>query len=116
MPSSHASFLALFFLSLSLSLSYGIGPLPRQRAIPTNPSHCRRMLSPLLSLSPLTLSLAAIVAASRICLNYRTPIQVTLGCRAGTVSAVVSFAVTEWARRSAWAERLWNSLVSMMGR
>lgn len=117
MPFSHANFLALFFLSLPLSLSsYGIGPLPHQRAIPTNLSHCRRMLFPLLSLSSLTLSLAAIVAASRICLNYSTSIQVTLGCRVGTVSAMVSFAVTEWARRSAWAERLLISLVSMMGR
>ncbi len=113
----HANFLALFFLFLSLSLFfYGIEFLPHQRVISTNPSHCRRMLSPLLSLSFLTLSLVAIVAASRICLNYSTSIQVTLRCRASTVSAMMSFAITKWARRSAWAERLLISLVSMMGR
>jgi len=80
--------------SPSLS-SYGIGPLPRQRAIPINPSHCWRALSPVLSFSSLTLSLTAIVAASRIYLKYRTPTQVTVRCRAGTVSAVVWFGVTE---------------------
>jgi len=78
MPSSHTQFLALSFLSLSLFLLIR-HRARRQRAIPTNPthtdpSHCRRAL-----LSPLTLSLAAIVVASRIYLSYHTPIQVNCG-------------------------------------
>ncbi len=113
----HVNFLVLFFLFLSLSLFfYDIEFLSHQRIILINLSHCRRMLFSLLSLSSLTLSLVAIVAASRICLNYSTSIQVTLRCRVSTVSAMMSFAITKWARRSAWAKRLLISLVSMMRR
>ena len=106
-------------LILSLSLSfffYDIESLSCQRVILINLSHCRRMLFSLLSLSFLTLSLVIIITASWICLNYSTLIQVTLRCRASTVSAMMSFAITKWARRSAWAKRLLISLVSMMRR
>lgn len=113
----HVNFLVLFFLFLSLSLFfYDIEFLSHQRIILINLSHCQRMLFSLLSFSSLTLSLVAIVAASRICLNYSTSIQVTLRCRVSTVSAMMSFAITKWARRSAWAKRLLISLVSMMRR
>ncbi len=113
----HVNFLVLFFLFLSLSLFfYDIKFLSYQRIILINLSHCRRMLFSLLSLSSLTLSLVAIVAASRICLNYSTSIQVTLRCRMSTMSAMMLFAITKWARRSAWAKRLLISLVSMMRR
>ncbi len=113
----HVNFLVLFFLFLSFSLFfYDIEFLSHQRIILINLSHCRRMLFSLLSLSSLTLSLVAIVAASRICLNYSTSIQVTLRCKVSTVSAMMSFAITKWARRSAWAKRLLISLVSMMRR
>lgn len=112
-----SSFMLIFSsYSFSFFLSLYIEFLSHQRIILINLSHCRRMLFSLLSLSSLTLSLVAIVAASWICLNYSTSIQVTLRCRVSTVSAMMSFAITKWARRSAWAKRLLISLVSMMRR
>jgi len=96
MPSSHAQFLALFFLSLSLFLllRHRAPPSPKDHSHQSYPQQPLTLPTRALS-SPLTLSFAATVAASRIYLNYHSPIQVTVGCRAGTVSVVVWFGITE---------------------
>ena len=92
MPSSHAQFTAFFSLSLTLFL------LLRHRPLPASPSHTPFSLSQRALLSLLALLGAAIVAWSRIYLNYHTPQQVLVGFGAGAVSAVAWFMVTEFAR------------------
>ena len=53
----------------------------------------------------LALVCAAIVAWSRIYLNYHNPLQVLVGSGAGALSAAAWFGVTEYLRRSEWVER-----------
>ena len=94
MPSSHAQFLVFFSLSLSLFL------LLRHHPHPSNPTPMPHRLA----LSILMLLFASAVAASRIYLNYHTPVQVLIGCAAGALSAIAWFAATWWLRESRWLE------------
>jgi dolichyldiphosphatase len=94
MPSSHAQFVTFFTLYLTLFLLLRHVPSPHA---PTPSPLCDRLL-----LSLLALSCAAVVAASRVYLNYHTPRQVLAGCYAGAVLAVGWFVVTAWLRRNGW--------------
>lgn len=93
MPSSHAQFTVFFALSLTLFL------LLRHRPLPASSSHTPFTILQRAFLSLGALLSAAIVAWSRIYLNYHTPQQVFVGCGAGALSAIAWFMATEVARR-----------------
>lgn len=80
MPSSHAQFVTFFALSLSLFLLFRHTPHPSLTHSPI--TFAQRLL-----FSIFTLLCAAIVAISRIYLNYHTLKQVLAGCGAGAFSA-----------------------------
>lgn len=95
MPSSHAQFVAYFSISLMLFLIF--------RHIPPKfppASHTPLNMLTRLGLSTLAIGCAALVAWSRIYLNYHTPKQVLVGCAAGALSAVLWFIVTTMIRRT----------------
>lgn len=94
MPSSHAQFVAFFSISISLFLLF--------RHTPKAPSASHTPLSMIerMGLSVLGMLGAALVACSRIYLNYHTPKQVVIGCIAGAASALGWFLATAVARRS----------------
>ncbi|KAG7008088.1 hypothetical protein G7Y79_00007g022130 [Physcia stellaris] len=98
MPSSHAQFTAYFSVSLSLFL------LLRHTPLPASPSHTPFSIPQRLFLSFIALVCAAVVAWSRIYLNYHNPLQVFVGVSAGVVSAVGWFGVTEFLRRKGWVQ------------
>jgi dolichyldiphosphatase len=95
MPSSHAQFVSYFSISLTLFLLLRHIP-------PKNPiaSHTPLNIASRISLSILALVNAALVAWSRIYLNYHTPKQVLIGCAAGTASAILWFMATSFLRSS----------------
>lgn len=95
MPSSHAQFVAYFSISLTLFLLLRHTP-------PRHPisSHTPLTMSTRVAISALALGSAALVAMSRIYLNYHTPKQVLVGCAAGACSALTWFLATTALRRS----------------
>ena len=93
MPSSHAQFTAFFSVYLMLFL------LLRHRPLPASPSHQPFTLPQRALLSLLALLCAAIVAWSRIYLNYHTLPQVLVGSGAGVSSALGWYGATEIARK-----------------
>lgn len=93
MPSSHAQFTAFFSLSLTLFLLF------RHHPLPASSSHTPFTISQRALMSSFAILGAAIVAWSRIYLNYHTPQQVLVGCGAGALSAVAWFVATELVRR-----------------
>lgn len=94
MPSSHAQFVAYFSVSLTLFLLFRHTPSKK----PT-PLHQPLTLPMRLLLSVLAICSATAVAWSRIYLNYHTGKQVTVGCAAGTMSAVLWFLATTILRK-----------------
>ncbi|KAF2462326.1 PAP2 superfamily-domain-containing protein [Lineolata rhizophorae] len=131
MPSSHAQFVAFFAVSLALFLLLRHNPPPHHQPASTSAStpsdhtppqpndndHDVPWAAPLYqhAHTPLTLPLraalslaglaaAALVALSRIYLNYHTPRQVLVGFGTGVAFACVWFAATAWARRAGWVE------------
>lgn len=64
--------------------------------------HYPRLTHSLLSMA--AICAAALIAASRVYLQYHTTRQVLVGCATGSVFAVVWFAATEWARRCGLVE------------
>lgn len=98
MPSSHAQFLTFYSISLTLFLLYRHTSPPSHASSPSSspPTPLRHRVA----VSVLGSIVAALVAASRIYLNYHTPRQVLAGCAAGAVTAVAWFAITEWSRRT----------------
>ncbi|KAI4136237.1 MAG: hypothetical protein LQ340_008136, partial [Diploschistes diacapsis] len=78
-------------------------PAPAQLPPCAQPSALPALHIPMLA-STLVLALAAVVAASRVYLDYHTPRQVLVGCSAGWISAVLWFAATSWLRRAGWLE------------
>ncbi|KAH7360088.1 hypothetical protein BKA65DRAFT_448141 [Rhexocercosporidium sp. MPI-PUGE-AT-0058] len=94
MPSSHAQFVAFFSLSLTLFLLF--------RHVPKKPtpSHTPLTIVSRVLLSGLALASAGLVAWSRIYLNYHTENQVTVGCLAGSISALSWFGITTVVRQS----------------
>lgn len=92
MPSSHAQFVTFFSLSLSLFLILRHAPNPSTTHTPI--SFIERVL-----LSILACFGAALVAYSRVYLNYHTPRQVLVGCAAGAVFAVFWFLFTTVLRK-----------------
>lgn len=106
MPSSHAQYTAFFSLYLMLFL------LLRHRPLPASPSHRPFTLSQRALLSLLALLCAAIVAWSRIYLNYHTLPQVLVGFGAGVVSALGWFGVTEGARKFGLLERVLDTRIA----
>jgi dolichyldiphosphatase len=118
MPSSHAQFLSYFALSLSLFLLIRHKPpSPSSLTHTERPySHTPLTLPQKVFLSLCTFALAAAVAASRIYLNYHTPVQVAVGCVAGLGSGGAWFGVTELARREGWVGWALETWVGRMGR
>lgn len=98
MPSSHAQFVAFFSVYLTLFLLFRHCPLP------ASPSHTPFTVAQRALLSILAIIGAAVVAWSRIYLNYHTPQQVLVGCGAGLISAVGWYAITEMTRRAGLLE------------
>ena len=66
--------------------------------------HYPRLTHMLLTAAVITL--AVVVATSRVYLHYHTTKQVLVGATAGSLFAVFWFAVTEWLRRAGWVEWL----------
>lgn len=99
MPSSHSQFVAFFSISLTLFLL--LRHTPPKKA---TPSHTPLTLTSRVGLSILALANAALVAGSRIYLNYHTEKQVIIGCMAGACSAVAWFLVTTIFRRTGWLQ------------
>jgi dolichyldiphosphatase len=95
MPSSHAQFVAYFSISLMLFLIFRHTPPKYPSA-----SHTPLNVFTRLGLSTLAIGCAALVAWSRIYLNYHTPKQVLVGCAAGALSAVLWFIVTTIIRKT----------------
>ena len=89
MPSSHAQFVAYFSISLMLFLIFRHAPPKYPSA-----SHTPLNMFSRVGLSIMAIGCAAMVAWSRIYLNYHTPKQVLVGWAAGALSAVLWFAVT----------------------
>lgn len=101
MPSSHAQFMTYFAVYIGLFVLARHRPKPRKGSgqgregaygalssfMPSQ--YAQQMLTALL----LVIN-AAMVAASRIYLNYHTPKQVLVGCCAGTAFALVWYALT----------------------
>jgi len=98
MPSSHAQFMAFFSVYFTLFLLLRHHPPTRitnrsSAAIsPKFPFLSARAQYFLVSIA--VLLQAALVAFSRIYLNYHTPRQVLAGCLAGTMSALACFLLT----------------------
>ena len=93
MPSSHAQFMAFWSVSLTLFM------LVRHQ--PNENSHSwSRHWGNRLIISVASILTAAAVAMSRIYLRYHTEKQVLVGVAAGTVTAVLYYVVTGWARAS----------------
>jgi dolichyldiphosphatase len=111
MPSSHAQFVAFFSVSLTLFLLFRHSPPKR-----STPSHTPLSLFSRVSLSLLALGNAALVAWSRIYLNYHTPKQVLVGVSAGVISALAWFIATTVLRRSGWLTWLLNTFVARLFR
>ena len=107
MPSSHAQFLTFFSVSISLFLLV--------RHTNSNPAAATPLVLRLL-FSVLTLMTAALVAASRVYLNYHTPKQVLIGCAAGFVTAIAWFFVTGIARRRGWIDYALNTDIATLFR
>jgi dolichyldiphosphatase len=101
MPSSHAQFVSFFAVALSLFLLLRHTPPPKPNSSFTSP-HRPLTYSERLILSGVAIFCAAMVALSRIYLNYHTPKQAAAGCAAGVFSAVAWFLLTTWLRRSNW--------------
>lgn len=99
MPSSHAQFVAYFAVSLALFLLFRHRP-PSPRVRRRN--HTPMSLPERALWSAVAVAVAALVAWSRVYLNYHTEKQVLVGCAAGTVSAVGWFVVTTLVRRTGW--------------
>jgi dolichyldiphosphatase len=97
MPSSHSQFVAYFSLSLSLFLLFRHVPHP-------SATHTPASLPERALLSLLACFCAAVVAASRIYLNYHTPKQVLVGYAAGAAFALLWFIFTTYLRRARWIE------------
>ena len=116
MPSSHAQFAAFFAVSLSLFLLLRHKPPPSPVYTDRPYSHTPLSLLERFLLSICSLVVATSVAASRIYLSYHTPLQVVVGCLAGSVSAVAWFGVTEAARRYGWVDMGLESWLGRMGR
>lgn len=109
MPSSHAQFIAFFSVSLTLFLLIRHQPSHHASTQSQSNSHLYPTYPPTtylqrLLLSTLALTGAALVALSRIYLNYHTPRQVLVGVCAGAIFAVVWFVACSWARSSGWLE------------
>ena len=104
MPSSHAQFMAFFSIYFTLFL------LLRHHPPTRSTNHSSVAISPkfpylsdraqyfLVSLA--ALFQAALVAFSRIYLNYHTPRQVLVGCSAGIISALAWFLITSMTRKA----------------
>ncbi|MCJ1460242.1 hypothetical protein MMC28_010621 [Mycoblastus sanguinarius] len=116
MPSSHAQFTAYFSISLALFLLLRHRPLPPPSKQQLPYSHTPLTLLERFLLSFCAVIVAASVALSRIYLSYHTPLQVSVGFLAGTVSAIAWFGVTELARQEGWVEWGLESWVGRMGR
>jgi dolichyldiphosphatase len=97
MPSSHAQFVTFFSVTLTFFLLFRHVPHPTDTHTPF--SFFQRFI-----LSVLALVSAAVVASSRIYLNYHTPKQVLVGCAAGAIFAVFWFAFTTYLRKAGWIE------------
>ncbi|CAA9963913.1 PgpB Membrane-associated phospholipid phosphatase [Pyrenophora teres f. maculata] len=97
MPSSHAQFVSFFSVTLALFLLFRHVPHPTD-------THTPFSLGGRFLLSVLALVCAGAVAVSRIYLSYHTPKQVTVGCAAGAVFALVWFGFTTYLRRAGWIE------------
>lgn len=109
MPSSHAQFVAYFAVYLCLFLFF--------RRTPAQPSSRVRAKS----LERVAMSFvfcfgSALVAASRIYLNYHTPKQVLAGCAAGAVCAVSWFFATNFLRTAGWIDRALNLAIVRFAR
>lgn len=97
MPSSHAQFVAFFSLSLTLFLL-----LRHQTTHHT--SYRPSTFIERLSVSILACCCSALVAASRIYLNYHTLKQVLVGVGAGLLFALVWFVFTSYLRSFGWID------------
>ncbi|TQB69562.1 hypothetical protein MPDQ_001691 [Monascus purpureus] len=109
MPSSHAQFVAYFAVYLCLFLFF--------RRTPAQPSSRAGAKS----LERVAMSFvfcfgSALVAASRIYLNYHTPKQVLAGCAAGAVCAVSWFFATDFLRTAGWIDRALNLAIVRFAR
>ena len=100
MPSSHAQFVAFFAVSLSLFVLVRHKPHTPH----TSTTHVPTSFIERLALSLLAVIGAAMVAESRIYLNYHSPRQVLAGCAAGAGFALIWFGVTSFARSAGWVE------------
>ena len=123
MPSSHAQFATFFSVSLTLFLLLRHTPpssplSQRDRITYKNPEyyHAPLTISQRALLSGLVLLLAVAISSSRIYLEYHTPLQVLVGCGAGTVSAAFWFIVTWWLRREGWVRYGIGSWIGKAGR
>lgn len=97
MPSSHSQFVAFFSLSLTLFLMF-------RHQTTTHTSYRPSTFLERLALSILACFCAAIVALSRIYLNYHTPRQVWVGFAAGLAFALAWFIFTSYLRSAGWIE------------
>lgn len=93
MPSSHAQF--VFFWSVALSLFLLVRHRPTSKSNKNNSRIVER-----LTVSAVSLALAAATAWSRIYLNYHTPKQVFVGSTVGALTAVAWFIFTAVLRSS----------------
>lgn len=103
MPSSHAQF--VFFWSVSLALFLLVRHQPTTSRRKNGASGGSRIVERL-SITAVSLALAAATAWSRIYLNYHTPKQVLVGSVTGALTAVAWFVFTAVLRRSgvlSWA-------------
>ena len=98
MPSSHAQFMAFFAVSLTFFLLVRHQPHAPNASKP----HIPTKLWERILLAICVIFAAAMVASSRVYLNYHTPKQVLVGCAAGATIAVAWFIVTSYLRSSGW--------------
>ncbi|EHY55274.1 hypothetical protein HRR83_009076 [Exophiala dermatitidis] len=97
MPSSHSQFVAFFSVSLTLFLLI--------RHVPArSTSYSPSTFSERLLLSLVACLGTGAVAASRVYLNYHTPMQVGVGAGAGAMFALFWFSFTSYLRQSGWLD------------
>lgn len=84
-----------------------LDPLDEDSGPPISPAYRLQLHYPRLTHSLLSFTAicaAALIAASRVYLQYHTTKQVLVGCATGAIFAVLWFVVTEWARRRGLVE------------
>ncbi|KAK2781357.1 hypothetical protein FQN52_001650 [Onygenales sp. PD_12] len=109
MPSSHSQFVAFFAVSLTAFLLL--------RHVPdTTSGYAPSTFPQRAALSVLATLGAALVAASRIYLNYHTPKQVVAGWSAGVVIGIAWFSFATYLRTSGWLEWGLDTRLARMAR